>query len=370
MSASIAGSPPLARAAAEGDREATWWLVGGVAAELSDRLAASVGFIRTLLVVAMVLQPELLYAYALAALLVPHADRRVPSWSNLIGLGRFALFYLLIINLFGAGGSLTNNGGTVFGQGPAVWVPFAGATLFGFVALLESGRPGALRDAQRDRTVGLAMVAVLAGLGLVALGVVLVPSVQWQSAVGALAVLGGVGLVAGGRRTRGLLVPVVLLSVLAVLMASAGVRLQGGIGNEASVPLSASELHPAYRRAVGDLRLDLSALPPHASLLTVHASVGIGSLQIILPTGAQATVMVRIGRGAIETGFCSSRFSPQPFGIPHYAFDRAATVSSSAQRPACGGALPHPLLRLRILASVGIGTVRISEPPFQLGGIG
>jgi phage shock protein PspC (stress-responsive transcriptional regulator) len=360
MSIAVASSPPLAGTAAGEDAGGSRWLAGGVAAELSDLLAAPVGFIRALMLVVIYAQPGLFYVYVLAALLIPRAGRRLPSWSNLIAGARIGLLYLLVRNLLSANGALLNNGGTVFSQGPAVWLPFAGATLFGVVMVLAGGRPSAQRDPQRDRAVVLASLAALAGLGLVALGVQFAPSLRWEWAVGALAVIGGGALVAGGRRTEAALVPVVLLGVCAAMLVSAGVRLQGGFGSETATPAGANVLAPAYRRAIGNLTLNLTAMPAHTSLLSVSASVGIGNLRIVVPAGARVSAKIHVGRGTFEVATCSTRVGL----TPRYGLDRSASFQIAGQNPYCRGGTLRPTLRLRILASVGIGTVELTEPPW------
>ena len=362
MSVAVA-SPPLVGAGGREDAGGSRWLVGGVAAELSDLLAAPVGFIRALMAVAILAQPGLIYLYVLTALLIPRGGRRLPGWSNPIAAARVGLLYLLVRNLLSADGALVNNGGTVFSQGPAVWLPFAGATLFGVVMVAASGRPSAQRDPRHDRGVVLASVAVLAGLGVVALGVQFVPSLRWEWAVGVLAMVGGVALAAGGRRTQAALVPVVLLGICAALLLSAGVRLQGGFGDRTVTPGAANVLRPAYRRAIGNLTLNLTALPAHTSLLSVTASVGIGNLSIIAPAGARVSASIHVGRGTFEVATCSTHVGL----TPRYGLNQHASFQIAGQNPYCRGGTLHPTLRLRIVASVGIGTVELTEPPGSTG---
>jgi hypothetical protein len=367
MSVSVPSLPRATPAVAE-EGDGTWWLIGGVGAELSDRLGAPVGFIRLLLLLGMFLLPDSLYLYAFAALLMPHAGRRGPGWSNVIAVARTGLVVGLVWLLAAAGGGLVNNGGTVFAEGPAVWLPLAGATLFGVVVLVVTGRPSALRDARRDRSVALAILTTLAGLGVVAGAIELVPSVRWDSAIGVLAVLGGLGLAAGGRRGQALLVPVGLLAACAVLLASAGVRLQGGIGDRSLQPLAATGSDMTYRRAVGNLELDLSAMRPRAGLVTITASVGIGDLNIVVPNDAQVTGSIHVGRGSLEALTCTTSVFPHDWFVPRYGVDDTRVVSIGATQPGCGRALGDPGLRLRILASVGIGTLKLTEPPYAVGG--
>ncbi|MGA2469418.1 MAG: LiaF domain-containing protein [Solirubrobacteraceae bacterium] len=359
MSASVA--EPLVTAGTV-EPDGTAWIVGGVAAELGDRLEASVGFIRVLLVFALLIGgADVLYGYTLAALVIPRSGRRAPSWSNVIAAARIGLSIALVVALATAGGGID-----VFDRGPAVWLPIAGATLFGVVLVVASGAACARRDPRRDRAVALAILAALAGLGLVALAIELVPSLRWDWATGALAALAGVGLVTGGPRAKALLVPAGLLAVLAVLLASAGVRLQGGIGDERFAPGNAGALQHSYRRAIGDVTLDLAALRPSATTHTVDVSVGLGNVSIVIPYDAQVTAVVHVGRGTLDAYTCSaSRGFPVNLT---FALDQTRRIWSPAEGQECGLPLHHPALVLRIDASVGIGSLHLSTPNNQFGG--
>ena len=173
----------------------------------------------------------------------------------------------------------------------------------------------------------------------------------------------------GGRRARALLVPVALLAACAVLLASSGVRLQGGIGNRSLQPLAVTSSHPTYRRAIGNLTIDLSAMRPHAGVVTITASLGIGDLNIAVPSGADTTASLHAGRGSLEALTCTRRLTSGTF-LPRYVVNQTLAVSSTATQPGCGPALRHPLLRLRIVASVGIGTLTLTEPPWRTTGAG
>jgi phage shock protein PspC (stress-responsive transcriptional regulator) len=361
---SVLAAEPLGEATTDVealDPVPTAWVAGGVVAELADRLAASAGFIRVLLVLAAFFRPQLLYVYLFAVLVVPHGERRTPSWSNLIGLGRCGLLLGLIYDL-SAGGGL--NG--IFGAGTAAWLPLCGATLFGIVAVLASGVAMARRDSGRDRSLGLAILAVAAGVGLVALAVVLLPAVRWDWALGALAAVGGVALALGGRRARPLLIPVSLVAVVAVLFASTGVRLQGGIGDARFAPVNESALRHSYRRGVGELTLDLDGLRPSRTPVTITASVGIGTLRLLVPGDADVTATLGVGRGTFEALTCVTSHSPLDRGfLPTYVVDETRTISSRARQPGCGYPIRRPRLRLRIHASVGIGTLELALPSWN-----
>ncbi len=65
-----------------------WWILSSVSAGLAGRLAVPVGFVRGLLFAGSLVQPAVIYAYLLAALVLPHEGRGRPDWVNLIGFAR------------------------------------------------------------------------------------------------------------------------------------------------------------------------------------------------------------------------------------------------------------------------------------------
>jgi phage shock protein PspC (stress-responsive transcriptional regulator) len=157
----------------------------------------------------------------------------------------------------------------------------------------------------------------LVGLGLA--GVAL--AVLFSSAIPA----GGFGwvlvLIAGlailwsydsGRATRrsrlvlrwlvGLLVTAIVALVAAVSLAFAwfDVGFDDGVGNRVEAPASSAELKPVYELGVGDLRVDLSGIGPVTTETHVQAKVGVGELEIIVPSDVSVTVDARAKVGEID----------------------------------------------------------------------
>ncbi|HEU0317466.1 MAG TPA: hypothetical protein VFR49_09060, partial [Solirubrobacteraceae bacterium] len=198
-----------------------------MAAGLAGRLAVPVGYVRGLLFAGSLVQPAVIYAYLLAALALPHEGRR-PDWVNLIGFARVATAFGLVWSV-GAGGV----GIAMFDQGPGVWVTQGGVCLAGLLALLATGAPAAERDRARDRRSVLAALPLVGGAGLVALGVVLVPGVRWERVLAGVALAGGLAAMVGVGRggSRGLIAPAGTIALATVVLALAGTRLDGGVGN-------------------------------------------------------------------------------------------------------------------------------------------
>ncbi|WP_092531315.1 PspC domain-containing protein [Amycolatopsis arida] len=103
----------------------------------------------------------------------------------------------------------------------------------------------------------------------------------------ALAVLGA-GMVAGAFRGggRGLVLLAVPLAVVGLALAALPFReFTGGMSNLDAAPRTAQEVLPSYSRTVGNVDLDLSALPATAEVSTV-VSVGAGNGTVIVPDTA------------------------------------------------------------------------------------
>jgi hypothetical protein len=84
-------------------------------------------------------------------------------------------------------------------------------------------------------------------------------------------------------------------------------------------------------------------------VVSLSLSVGIGHIDLTLPTGASVEIDARVGRGMLwppNAGPVSGVGISRQFG----------NVPGS---PPVG---PHPRIRLRIAAAVGIGTLRILGP--------
>jgi phage shock protein PspC (stress-responsive transcriptional regulator) len=153
--------------------------------------------------------------------------------------------------------------------------------------------------------------APLIGLGLVgvAIAVLLSRGDLWPSAgagwvlilVGGLIILWATRTERGSRRVLKVVAATVsLLSVaiaVAVITAFAwfDLSLSDGIGNHTYQP-AAADLRSSYKLGIGDLRVDLSHITTPAH---VKASVGIGTLKVIVPRNAAVTVDARAKAGDV-----------------------------------------------------------------------
>jgi phage shock protein PspC (stress-responsive transcriptional regulator) len=85
--------------------------------------------------------------------------------------------------------------------------------------------------------------------------------------------------------------------VTALVFASIHAHLGDGVGNRAYSPASAASLRHDYRLGVGDMKVDLSRLPPGTARDTIHAHVGIGHLEIVVPEGTTVRVKAHVSWG-------------------------------------------------------------------------
>ena len=113
-------------------------------------------------------------------------------------------------------------------------------------------------------------------------------------------------------RALGLVSLAVLLTVVCGVAAIVDTPFKGGVGDRSYLPVSARELQPEYRLAIGNLRLDLRAVPLPAGTTTVTASVAIGELHVIVPTDVSVDVHAEAGVGQVDVfGIASSGFSAE-----------------------------------------------------------
>ncbi|MEX2280821.1 MAG: LiaF domain-containing protein [Acidimicrobiia bacterium] len=123
----------------------------------------------------------------------------------------------------------------------------------------------------------------------------------------ALAIV-GVALVVGSvmGRARGLIVVGIVLTPLLVLSPLADLDLNGGIGQRRVAVDSIEELSESYELAIGELVIDLRGIDFGSETVELDASVGIGSLHIIIPDGIGVELDGEVGIGDAEA-FGASR---------------------------------------------------------------
>jgi hypothetical protein len=74
---------------------------------------------------------------------------------------------------------------------------------------------------------------------------------------------------------------------------------RGGVGERQHNVTNSSELAPSYRLGMGELRIDLSDLRLTEST-TVSASVGAGTIELVLPPDLAVSIAANVGAGEID----------------------------------------------------------------------
>ena len=140
---------------------------------------------------------------------------------------------------------------------------------------------------------------------------------------------------------------------------------QGGVGDVYAAPRAPSALAPAYRRAIGDITLNLRKLPTREpGTLAAETSVGIGSIRLELPANVTATIDVWIGAGGLDVvADVAPASHPAPFASG-FALHRVIRVAPVPGLPVSW----QDRTRFRITARVGRGCVRIVQPRGSISG--
>lgn len=301
------------------------WVIGGVASELSRRLNADVGFLRIVLFVAIWFEPAVFWLYAAVAVAIPRGDRRLPSWSGLVAGGRLGLFFLAL--QASSPGVATNE---TFNLGPEIWLVHGGVAIVALLLLFAFVPDAdAMDEAACRRQVLLAAPVLILAVALVA-GMALVPGLRWERFAAGAAGVAGV-LVLGNRAST---VFAAVFAAVVVFFAGAGARFEGGIGDRHVLAKRGGDL--VVRRAAGTLVVDLRNV---RDATTVHASVGAGRLEVVLPQEAQVTTQLHVGRGRLDA----------------LASDEGADI----RRTPRGVGTATPSVPMRIVAEVGVGSLSV-----------
>ena len=162
----------------------------------------------------------------------------------------------------------------------------------------------AVPEARRPRSVlgvlTLSSAAIAAGV-MIALHRTGTWHLQAVAFLGVLLLIVGAGLIVGAfvGRSRGLIVGGILLSLATAVAAAVPAIDIHGTGNVTWRPTSVSAL-PAdgYRWGAGDAQLDLTALPP--SVTQVRASLGAGTLLVLVPAGTVVVLDAKVGLGTVR----------------------------------------------------------------------
>jgi hypothetical protein len=187
----------------------------------------------------------------------------------------------------------------------------------------------------------VAVGAVLLATGVVwllaALGVVELTYRAWIGIV-LIAIGLTIMLLPGRHGTLVVLGVVVALAGLPALLVDGDV-VAGGVGERTEIPASAAELE-TYRHGVGKLTIDLSSFAVDVERPLVRASVGIGELLVLVPSGSDVLVDAHAGIGNVELPEASRS------GVD---VDLEASVHGEI-----GG-------EVRLELDVGIGSIRVEQ---------
>ena len=113
-------------------------------------------------------------------------------------------------------------------------------------------------------------------------------------AVGAVLVLS-----AWVGRATGLIFVGLLLVAATAVSSTIDVPLRGGIGEHRYHPVQLADVRPKYELAIGHMYLDLRDLRPAGETVDVNASVGIGRLEVRVPSSARLEIDAHAGAGSL-----------------------------------------------------------------------
>jgi hypothetical protein len=182
-------------------------------------------------------------------------------------------------------------------------LPFALLALLGLgVAWLVTGRrpqTGSGADLARLTLIGLGMLALL--------GVLSVASF-WGAAAGGETVVAGAVIAAGlalvasafVRPVRWLILPALAVAIPAAFVATAGIDLDGGVGEKHYRPSAAADVRERYEIGAGSLTLDLRDVDLPAGERRVHLDVGMGEAVVLVPEDVCVTTTADLGMGGVE----------------------------------------------------------------------
>jgi phage shock protein PspC (stress-responsive transcriptional regulator)/predicted membrane protein len=149
----------------------------------------------------------------------------------------------------------------------------------------------------------------------------------------------GLALIVGSvmGRARGLIVLGIFLAPLLILSPLAEFELGNGIGERQVTVLSVDEMAPSYNLAIGELVVDLRNVDFGGRTVELNTSVGLGSLQVLVPADVAVVAAAEVGIGEVQI-----------FGAVRSGFARTLNVDRSGNGT------------LVLDAQVLIGEVRVS----------
>ncbi|MFP5333155.1 MAG: LiaF domain-containing protein, partial [Acidimicrobiia bacterium] len=151
----------------------------------------------------------------------------------------------------------------------------------------------------------------------------------------------GLGLVVGSviGRARGLIFVGILVAPLLILSPLAEFDLDSGVGQRRITAAAVTEVAPSYDLAIGELIIDLREVDFTDSVVELDASVGIGSLRVIVPDEVGLELDAEVGVGSVRV-----------YGSERNGFARQIDLDRSGSGT------------LILNADVMVGEVRITGP--------
>src|SRR5689334_23170200 len=227
--------------------------VWGVAGGLGRQFGVDPMLFRVAFMVSVVFGGIGIALYLAAGAFLPRDDGE-PAW---ISDKSRATTIAVVVALCVGGVSALKPPGFLLGPGLIV---VAGFTALG-VGLYRAfgGREGEdpARIVARLTLVGLCLVAAFA----LSVGVGFVAALGGGVAVAVISIVAGLGLIAAGLLggPRWLILPAMVLVLPLAVVSAADIDLRGGVGAQQYRPVSVADLHPQYRVGLGHIDLDLRA---------------------------------------------------------------------------------------------------------------
>ena len=238
------------------------------------------------------------------------------------------------------------------GEQPGPWVDLAN---LGAGSRNQGAHEAAREHPRRRGYGGLVLAILLAATGVLgvldAAGLI---DLSWLSGGALVLLLLGGGMVVGGAfgKTTGLVPIGLVLAIPLITLSAVGVPLRGTVGDETWTPASAAATPTAYELAIGDGTLDLSNVMPGAGkTVTLSAQVGVGDLNVQIPSDVNVTIHAHTGIGTVQEDGTDLN------SVDRYGTDRdnGINVDKNFTIPARGKAAGTIVLDLK----TGIGDVEL-----------
>ncbi len=270
-------------------------LAGGVCGGIARHFNLDPTLVRIGFVAGVVIWGATAVIYLAALLLMPEEPEgaSVPAAAPPPARNR-ALTAIGIVLLVAIGGPIA------LGIG-ALLVPFAVLALAAlFVAWLVTGRrpEGGGREIARHTLVGVGLLVLLFALSV---GSFWAAAAGGDEVIAAGVILAGLALVASAfaRPARWLILPALAVAVPTAFVATAGIDLDGGVGEKRYRPSAAADIRESYELGAGSLTLDLRNVELPAGERRVHLDVGMGEAVVVVPEDVCVSTTAELGMGGV-----------------------------------------------------------------------